>query len=158
MADPRLFRKRYIPEEVVDISGDEILYHDEKMIITSWKPINPREDISGGISFAFLEEGYKISRFNKGNGEFAYWYCDIIDVEYEENTNTYTFVDLLLDVKILPDGKVMVLDLDELADAQEKFLITQMQACDSLRKLNSLLKIIYKGEFPLPTISEFLNR
>lgn len=156
MNKPRILRKRYIPDEVVDISGDEILYIDEEFMVTKWSVIRPREDISGGISFCFLKEGYKISRFNDKNGEFAYWYCDIVDVDYNSAEHTYVFTDLLVDVKIIPDGKVIVLDLEEVADALENKIITQKQACDALRKLNKLLDIIYKGEFPPKPVVDFL--
>lgn len=156
MNSPRILRKRYIPDEVVDISGDEILYLDEKLMVTKWNVIHPREDISGGISFSFLDRGYKISRFNRKDGGFAYWYCDIVDIYIDRKSNTYTFIDLLADVKIMPDGRVIVLDIEEIAEALEKSLISQSQACDALRKLAGLLDMIYKGEFPPNPIQQFL--
>ena len=55
----KLFRKRYIPNEIVDISGDEILSIDTDLIITKWKPIHPRDDIGSGLSFTFLNDGIK---------------------------------------------------------------------------------------------------
>lgn len=151
----KILRKRYIPDEIIDISGDEVLYLDEKLMVTRWKVIRPREDISGGISFSFLKEGYKISRFFDKDGQFAYWYCDIIDVDIDRETNTYTFTDLLVDVKITLDGKVHILDIDEVADAVENSVISQAQACDALRKLSKLLEIIYSGNFPPEAAKQF---
>ena len=153
---PRILRKRYIPNEVIDISSDEVLYLDEKLMITKWNVIHPREDISGGISFTFLEQGYKISKFNDKNGKFAYWYCDIIDIEVDKFSNTYTIIDLLVDVKIMPDGKVMVLDLEEIAEALEKSIISHAQACDALRKLSKLLELIYSEHFPPQICHEYI--
>ncbi len=155
---PRILRKRYIPDEVVDISGDEILYLDDSLMVTRWKVIHPREDIEGGISFSFLDKGYKISRFNRKNGGFAYWYCDIVDVQIDRETNTYTFIDLLADVKIMPDGRVVVLDVEEIAEALEKSVITREQACDALRKLGGLLDMIYAGQFPPSRVQEFIEK
>ncbi len=148
MKKPVILRKRFIPFETVDISGDELLKRDEDVIITRWDVIRPRSDIAKGVSFAFLKEGYKISRFYAPDGRFVYWYCDIIDVEYESVRDEYTFVDLLVDVKIFPDGRVRVLDVEEVADAIEAKLINEEQACSSLRKLDKLLKMIYEGNFP----------
>ena len=150
MKKPGILRTRYIPFETVDISNDEILFRDGELLITKWNAIKPRADISGGISYTFLKEGIKISRFYDGNNKFAYWYCDIIDVKYDSAVDQYTFVDLLLDVKLMPDGKMMVLDADELAMALEQGLITQEQACSSLKKMDSILQNVYKNNFPPP--------
>lgn len=153
MKKPVVLRKRYIPYEVVDISSDELLFRNDELLVTRWKAIRPRADILGGVSFTFLKDGYKIGRFYDRNGKFIYWYCDIIDVEYDPENDIYTLVDLLVDIKLMPDGTVKVIDADELADALEKGLITKEQACRALRKLDGVLKIIYEGCFP-PDICE----
>ncbi len=148
MKKPKILRRRFIPNETVDISGDELLYRDDELLITRWKAIRPRPDISGGISYAFLKEGYKISRFYDNSGKFMYWYCDIIDVDYKSESDTYTLIDLLLDVKVSASGIVRVLDADELAEAMEKDFITKEQACRALVNLNKILKMAHKGNFP----------
>lgn len=148
MNKPKIFRTRYIPFETVDISGDEILLRNDDLLITKWKAIRPRKDISGGISYTFLKDGIKISRFYNSSNEFAYWYCDMIDVYYDRELDQYTLNDLLLDIKLMPDGTIMVLDADELAEALEKGLITQEQACSSLRKVDKILKMVYDKSFP----------
>ncbi len=145
---PKILRTRFIPFETVDISSDELIFRDEKLLITKWKAIKPRNDISGGTSCAFLDKGYKISRFFNAEGNFAYWYCDIIEVKYENTEDKYELVDLLLDIKVFPNGELRILDADELAEALEKGLISQEQACKSLRILNNLLEMINEGKFP----------
>jgi protein associated with RNAse G/E len=148
MKKPIIHRKRYIPDEVVDITGDELVYRDEDLLITRWKPIRERSDISGGISYTFLKEGYKISKFIGPSGEFIYWYCDIINVVYDKEQDKYVLVDLILDVKISPEGAIEILDADELADALDKGIITKEEACKSLRILDKILKKAYEGQFP----------
>lgn len=148
MKKPSIYRRRYIPCETVDITSDELLFRDENLLITRWKAIKPRADISGGISYTFLKDGFKISRFYDGLGHFIYWYCDVIDVEYNEEQDRYTIIDLLLDVKLMHDRTMKVLDADELAEALEKGIITMEQACRALRKLDLVLKMIYEGTFP----------
>jgi len=148
MSKPSILRTRFIPFETVDISSDEVLYLDDDILITRWKAIKPRADISGGISYTFLKEGIKISRFYDADKKFAYWYCDIIDVKYDKEINQYTLIDLLLDVKLLPNGIMKVLDADELAIALEQGLITQVQACRSLKKMDGILQSIYNNTFP----------
>jgi len=148
MKKPIVLRKRYIPFETVDISGDELISRSEDVLVTRWNPIKKRSDISGGMSYTFLKEGYKVSKFFGPSGEFKYWYCDIISVDYSEEEDKYILTDLLLDVKIMPDGSVIVLDVDEVAEAIEKEIITVKEACVSMRILDKVLKLAYNGEFP----------
>lgn len=146
MKTVKIYRVRYIPMEEVDISGDEVLFLNDERMITRWDPINPRNDFAKGYSITFLKNGYKISKVMNQALELKYWYCDIIDIEAADDGKTYRLVDLLLDVKIMPDGQVIVMDMDELALAMEKNLISQEQAYRSLRRCDSLLKQIYSGE------------
>lgn len=148
MIKPVILRRRYIPYEIVDISDDELIFRSESLLVTKWTSIKPRPDFYGGISFTFLDRGYKLGRFYDKHGEFLYWYCDIIEVHYDHAADAYTLNDLLLDIKILPDGEVRLLDADELAQAIEQGLISNDQACKALKTLDSLLKLIYSGSFP----------
>ena len=148
MKKPTILRKRFIPYETVDISGDELLYRDNSLLITRWDSIRPRDDFNSGVSYTFLDEGYKVGRFYSAQGTFLYWYCDIIDVEYDKNNDKYLLTDLLVDIKLMPDGALRVLDTDELAQALEQGLITVEQVCSALKKLNKVLKLIYDGQFP----------
>jgi predicted RNA-binding protein associated with RNAse of E/G family len=54
---------------------------------------------------------------------------------------------LLIDVVIRKDGSILIMDTDELADALDLNLITVEEAKYALRTLDSLLKLIYRGEF-----------
>jgi predicted RNA-binding protein associated with RNAse of E/G family len=121
---------------------------EKDFIITKWVTLNPRKDISRGISAYYLDKGFKISKVYDKNNKVVYWYCDIIDVCYDKPSDTYTINDLLIDIKIMPDGEIRVLDADELAEAVEKRLISTEQACKALRTLDSLLKLIYSKHFP----------
>src|SRR5574344_2072196 len=95
MDKPVLFRKRIIPEECVQLEGDTILYMDDEIIVTKWNALKPKKDLHHGYSCYFLKEGYKVSKFYTVDNALMYWYCDIIDYEYNEADNTYIFTDLL---------------------------------------------------------------
>lgn len=144
----RIYRIRYIPSETVDLSSDELLYRDNKYLITQWNPIKPRNDIKNGISCVFLEQGWKISAFFGENKKIIYWYCDIVDIIFNRESDTYYLYDLLTDIKIMPDGRVEIIDLDELATAFEESLITNEQLIKSLKQSNSLLDLIYTRDVP----------
>lgn len=146
----KIYRKRYIPNEIVDISEDEVLYKDKKLIITKWLPINPRSDMASGMSYTMLDKGWKLSKFFDKEGKLLYWYCDIIDydLKQEEGEEVYTLIDLLLDVKVYEDGSYEVLDEEELEEAFQTGLVTKEQKEKSKKRVRELIQIIESGEFP----------
>ena len=113
MKRPILYRKRLIPEECILLKDDELLYRDEKKIITRWNTLHPKKDLDHGFSCYFLDKGIKVSKFYKADGSLICWYCDIVSHSYDEATDTYIFTDLLADVLVYPDGRIKVVDLDE---------------------------------------------
>lgn len=142
-----LYRKRIIPAECILLKDDLVLKQTDDTIITKWNTLNPKITFHHGCSCYFLKEGYKVSQFYRADNTLLYWYCDIVDYDYEQDTNTLTVIDLLADVVIYPDGRVRVLDLDELAQASEQGLLDQDKLHLALRRLNNLLDIIYHDKF-----------
>ena len=124
MKRPILYRKRLIPEECILLKDDELLYRDEKKIITRWNTLRPKKDLHHGFSCYFLDKGIKVSKFYKADGSLICWYCDIVAHSYDKATDTYVFTDLLADVLVYPDGRVKVVDLDELSEANETGLLS----------------------------------
>ncbi|HAG68485.1 MAG TPA: DUF402 domain-containing protein [Lachnospiraceae bacterium] len=145
--DIKLFRKRLIPMECVALTDDEILFADEKTIVTKWNTLKPKKELHHGLSCYYLNEGFKVSRFMNREGALLYWYCDIVSPDYNSNTNTWVFTDLLADVVIFPDDSVRVIDLDEVGTALTDGLISTEQCVTLLNSLDRLLNIIYEGGF-----------
>ena len=145
MSRPRLFRRRFIPDENIELKDDMILALEPNLIITSWNVLKPRRDISRGVSAYFIDKGIKVSKVFDNAGQMVYWYCDIIETHYDEKENTYTFNDLLIDVVVYPDGQVEVLDMDEFADAMEQGILSV--GTIAMRATDDLLHTIYAGEF-----------
>ncbi len=147
MESIRLYRRRYLPEELVELKDDRILSHSDDLILTKWTVLKPRKDIAWGVSAYYMKKGFKVSKIYDAQDQLVYWYCDIIDTEYREEDNTYVFCDLLIDVLVYPDGHVEVVDLDEFADIAESAHTLTPQLLGALRKTNSLLQTIYSGAF-----------
>ena len=147
MSRPRLFRRRFIPDENIELKDDMILALEPNLIITSWNDLKPRRDISRGVSAYFIDKGIKVSKVFDNAGQMVYWYCDIIETHYDEKENTYTFNDLLIDVVVYPDGQVEVLDMDEFADAMEQGILSVGTIAHAMRATDDLLHTIYAGEF-----------
>ena len=144
---PKLYRRRYIPDECILLKDDVILHQDDKLIITKWKTLKPRKDFDHGCSCFYLDKGIKISRFFDEEGELLFHYCDVIETHYDPEENAYIFNDLLADVIVYDNGFVKVLDVGEIAEAVDEGIITVAQAMNALRILDELLTLIYKGEF-----------
>lgn len=147
MRRPRLFRRRFIPDENIELKDDMILALEPNLIITSWNVLKPRRDISRGVSAYFIDKGIKVSKVFDNAGQMVYWYCDIIETHYDEKENIYTFNDLLIDVIVYPDGQVEVLDMDEFADAMEQGILSVGTIAHAMRATDDLLHTIYAGEF-----------
>jgi len=143
----KLYRKRIIPQEYLLLGSDKIWQADDEMIITSWQTINPKTEFTHGCSCYYLKQGFKISKFYRHDNTLLYSYCDIVDFEKKEDENALVVTDLLADVILYPDGRMKVVDLDELADALDKNLITPEIMSMALHRLNDLLMIIYRDRF-----------
>ncbi|MCR5625517.1 MAG: DUF402 domain-containing protein [Lachnospiraceae bacterium] len=143
----RLYRKRFIPDEIVELKDDKIVSFDNNILITKWHVLKPRKDIDHGVSAYFIEEGFKISKEFDAENNLVYWYCDIIDTEFNETENAYVFTDLLADVLVYPDNFVKVVDLDEVAEALDNHITDTKMLSKALRITAKLLEIIYSGNF-----------
>ncbi|MBE6007818.1 MAG: DUF402 domain-containing protein [Lachnospiraceae bacterium] len=157
MVYPKLIRKRLIPFESVHLKDDRIVHLEDGLIVTHWDVLKPRKDFQKGISCYFLEEGYKISRFMDKDGNLVYFYCDIIETEYDNKEDTYTFTDLLADVIIYPDGRVKVVDIGEIALAMEEGIIDDVLVKKALTRLDKLLEIIYTPDGLKNAVGKYMD-
>ena len=147
MKQVRLFRRRFLPDEITELKDDNILSISENILITSWNVLKPRDDIASGISAYFFNLGVKVSKVFNADGELVYWYCDIVEPQIDAEKGTYIFNDLLIDVLVYPDGRVKVVDMDEFADVIEQKLLDRSQGIEALRRTDHLLQMIYSGQF-----------
>lgn len=147
MKQVRLFRRRFLPDEITELKDDVILSLSDDIILTKWNVLKPRKDIAYGVSAYFIKLGVKVSKVYNATHELVYWYCDIVEPDIDTDTQTYTFNDLLIDVLVYPDGRVEVVDMDEFADVVEKKIISPEISIAALRKTDNLLHLIYSGRF-----------
>ena len=143
----KLYRRRYIPNEIIHLKNDEILFVDNERIVTKWDTISPRKDFSRGYSCYYINEGIKASKMIKASGELLYYYCDVIETIHKPDEQTYIFNDLLIDVIIRGENNVQVVDIVEVPEALEESLITAEQANYALRCLGLFLDKVYDNNF-----------
>lgn len=142
-----IYRRRLIPAERILLKDDIIVEQNDEFIVTKWNTIRPKPGFSHGCSCYFLREGIKVSKIYRADHSLLYWYCDIVDYSFDPADSSLTVTDLLADVILYPDGRMEVVDLDELAEAMERSLITKEQMTTCLRNLNHLLTVIYRDKF-----------
>lgn len=143
----QIYRNRIIPPEHLLLKDDVIVEQDEEVVITKWNTLNPKTSFSHGCSCYFLKEGIKLSKMYRSDGSLLQWYCDIVSYSLDPEEGILSVTDLLADVIVRPEDFPQVVDLDELAEALEKNLITKDQAVFCLRSLSRLLSIIYRDKF-----------
>ena len=135
----QIYRKRLIPEECILLKDDIIVEQNDDYILTKWKTLNPKTTFSHGCSCYYLKEGFKISKFYRHDGSLLYWYCDIVEYTRRPEDNALIVTDLLADIILYPDGRMHVVDLDELAEALEKWPIHFLE-----KAVPQLMPIIYE--------------
>ena len=145
MRNLKLYRRRFIPDETIELKNDMVIRADDSIIITKWKTIKPRKDFSHGVSCYFLQNGWKISKFFDNSNSCVYTYCDIIDSIYNKEENSILVNDLLVDIIVYNDGLVKVVDIGDVSEALEKGLIDASTAAKALKQTDELLHIIYEG-------------
>lgn len=145
--DIQIYRKRFIPDEMIHLKDDQVLSCDADLLVTKWDTLKPRCDIAGGISAYFISKNIKVSKIHDCNQQLVYWYCDIINTIYDPTTYTYIFEDLLIDIIVYENGLVKVVDLDEVAEILDKQSLNTHLLATALRTTNSLLQDIYQDKF-----------
>lgn len=143
-----LYRKRLIPEECILLKDDVVVKQTDTVIVTRWKTLNKKVAFQYGASCYFLKEGFKVSKFYRADGSLFCFYCDIVQYDFTA-PDELVVTDLLADVVLSSDGSVKVMDLDELAEAFEKGLLSADGLKAALKRLDHLLSLIYDGKFPV---------
>lgn len=143
----KIYRKRIIPPECILLKDDIIVKHTDEIIVTKWNTLKPKTGFHHGCSCYYLGEGIKVSKIYRADNTLLYWYCDIVDYNFDKKENTLTVTDLLADVILYPSGEIQVTDLDELADALDRSLISPQEMSACLRRLDFLLSLVYRDKF-----------
>ena len=99
-----------------------------------------------------LDEHHSVTTMFDANGEIVQWYIDICLQNGIENDISW-MDDLYLDIVVLPSGKVIVKDADELEDALSKGIIDKYLYDIAWNEVNKLKSLKNKGEFELLSLS-----
>lgn len=92
------------------------------------------------LTYYFVRKGYTISKVFRRNGEFLYYYCDVMEMR-QVGRYRYVMVDLLFDLIVEPEGHYKVIDVDEFADSVEKGSLKKRQQVYALRTLDRMIHL-----------------
>ncbi len=106
------------------------------------------------LYFALIGERWDILKIYDNEGEFKGLYVDILSYTRRYN-NTLEMLDLLLDIFIFPDGKVYLLDEEEIKMALNSGIIDKETFDLAYSVTNEILKKIKKREFPPQIVYEY---
>jgi len=151
----------------VNYFQQQLLYEDEKVIVTSQRVIPSSPIIENGITvlgenytaiwFVFTGKWYDIGKIYNLNNEWTGYYCDIIKPVIRSK-DTFEIVDLFLDLWVSPNGSYEIQDEDEFETAVQNGDITTDLAKKARNALTDLIDEVSSGKFPPEFVKEFVPK
>lgn len=84
-----------------------------------------------------------------------YYYIHLGKTDYDGQLGCWIFVDWFVDILVSKDGnRFTVLDLDDVAEAFEKEIVTSSQLCEILRSAAKAIKLVEEGGLPLELMQQ----
>lgn len=103
-----------------------------------------------------LDEHWSITTFYDTNNEIQEWYFDISKGNFIDEDGMPCIDDIFLDLAILPDGRTITVDADELQDALDKNEITVDDYDHAYRVHNEIIQSKWNDAKMLTALSNQL--
>lgn len=113
------------------------------------------EDGSPIVWFTFPGAWHDIGRFHRMDGTFTGYYANILTPVRFVDAYTWETTDLFLDVWQAADGRVVVLDRDELDAARERRWLDAGTAAAAYAEAERILERARDGDWPPPAVQEW---
>lgn len=110
------------------------------------------------VWFLFNGQPFDVGQFYRPDGTWMGYYVDILDPVQWKGSDPLTLepiTDLFLDLWIAPDGKYVVLDEDEFAEAVHLGYLSSAQADHARKVLQELITATERRVFPPSAAREF---
>lgn len=157
---------RRLPSDIREFPGILREATKSKLVIESLISVDRPIAVSGqtiaaqgysAIWFVYKNRWYDIGKFYDQSGRWIGYYCDIIKSVSKllaDPSRTVTFTDLFLDLWITRDGRVFVLDQEELDKAVQNHSISISLAKKAEKQIRSLSRRARSGKFPPTEVRE----
>jgi len=107
------------------------------------------------VWFTFDGAWHDIGRFHTAAGEFTGCYANVLTPVEFIGAHEWRTTDLFLDVWLDANGGVMLLDGDELDEAQARGVIDVALADAARREARRLVQLAQRGEWPPPIVRQW---
>jgi predicted RNA-binding protein associated with RNAse of E/G family len=137
---------------------------DVKITLAENVPFDPPIEILGGIAleagsdavwFTFPGKWHDIGRFHLADGRFTGIYANILTPPILRPDHTWETTDLFLDVWIGRDGKLTILDEDQLRVAETQGWIARDTADRAREEVRKIQAAHAEGRWPPPIVEEW---
>lgn len=162
---PEMERERVFLGETNLLKEDVMIYRDNELLVVRWDTINRNKVFAKGISFYFPEEKIKVSALFDKDGGLVKYYCEVVEADYNKDSDKYVFRDLIVDVDLYEDGTYEELDEDQLKIAledDENEIITPEKSREILRVKDNIIRKIHEGniipEWCIKKVEEWNNQ
>ena len=141
----KTFKSEILRIDEADIKGYAALIEIEevnrRLIVGEYgREVCIYDDGHSELNFLPDGENWALSALYDENGEIIEWYIDITRSNGVSEDGVPYCDDLYLDAVLTPDGQVIILDEDELADARDAGDITQAEFDMAYRVLDKLIE------------------
>ena len=116
------------------------------------KPLRLAGDGYKWLMYMPMDEYWCITAFYSPEGELLEWYFDITKGSFIDESGMPCFDDLFLDLVIMPDGRMITVDADELQQALDKGEITVDDYNHAYKVYNAILASAWKNPFYLKKV------
>ncbi len=113
------------------------------------------EQGSDAVWFTFPGLWHDIGRFHRANGTFTGLYANILTPPLFPEPGTWETTDLFLDLWLNPQGELLVLDVEELEEAERRGWVTPRQAERARQEVRRIRKMWEANEWPPPIVEEW---
>jgi predicted RNA-binding protein associated with RNAse of E/G family len=148
-----------LPNDIRGFPGKLLSATSTRLIIESRLIVSSRRWVGGkvianngysAIWFVYKDKWYDIGKFYDRDWNWVGYYCDIIKPVVkllQTQSRTITLTDLYLDLWIWPDGRLAILDEDELRRSLEERYISTSLAERARTEIAVLIKAVQSGKF-----------
>ncbi|MGQ9477000.1 MAG: DUF402 domain-containing protein [Candidatus Bipolaricaulia bacterium] len=148
----------------VTVYEQELLYDDGKLIVSS-APFRPSASLRVQVPklegpeyrvvwLVALEEWHDLGKVHTLAGELVGYYCDIIR-PIRRTAEGIEVEDLFLDLWVFPDGRYIILDEEEFAEARRQGWLDELTATRAREELSQLIEEVKSGQFPPASAQQF---
>ena len=137
---------------------------DVKITLAENVPFDPPIRIHGKIAleagsdavwFTFPNKWHDIGRFHLADGRFTGIYANILTPPVIHPDGNWETTDLFLDVWINPEGKLSVLDADQLVQAEEEGWVSKAEGDRAREEVDWISTEFDQGRWPPPIVEEW---